>query len=51
MSTMEQRWGVETMRFGFTGVPNLLVQINALEETKGSERITPAEMFVLIVIL
>jgi predicted transcriptional regulator len=51
MSTMESRWGAETMRFGFTGIPNLLVQINALEETKGSERITAAEMFVLIVIL
>jgi predicted transcriptional regulator len=51
MSTMEERWGAETMRFGFTGVPNLLVRINALEETKGSERITAAEMFVLIVIL
>lgn len=51
MSTMEERWGAETIRFGFTGIPNLLVRINALEETKGSERITAAEMFVLIVIL
>jgi len=51
MSTMNERWGAETMRFGFTGVPNLLLQINALEETRGSERVTAAEMFVLIVIL
>ncbi|TCM17671.1 helix-turn-helix protein [Novosphingobium sp. PhB165] len=51
MSTMKERWGQETMRFGFTGVPNLLLRVNALEETKGSEQITPAEMFVLLVIL
>ena len=51
MSTMEERWGAATIRFGFTGVPNLLVRLNALEETRGCERITAAEMFVLIVIL
>lgn len=51
MSNMQERWGSETMHFGFTGVPNLLLRINTLEETRGSERITPAEMFVLIVIL
>ena len=51
MSTMEERWGTETIRFGFTGVPNILLRINSLEETIGSERITPAEMFVLLVIL
>jgi len=51
MSTMNERWGAETMGFGFTAVPNLLLQINALEETKGSERLSAAEMFVLIVIL
>lgn len=51
MSTMEQRWGAETIQFGFTGIPNLLVRVNALEETKGCERITAAEMFVLMVVL
>lgn len=51
MSTMNERWGAETMGFGFTAVPNLLLQTNALEETKGSERLSAAEMFVLIVIL
>lgn len=51
MSTMQERWGAETMQFGFTGIPNLLVRVNALEETNGPCRITGAEMFVLLVIL
>jgi DNA-binding MarR family transcriptional regulator len=51
MSTLEERWGAGTIRLGFTGVPNLLLRVNALKETKGSERITAAEMFVLLVIL
>src|SRR5580693_8297870 len=51
MSALDERWGETTMRFGFTGVPNLLLRINSLNEIKGSERITAAEMFVLLVIL
>jgi AraC-like DNA-binding protein len=51
MSTVSERWGEETIELGYTAVPNLLLRINALEETKGSERITAAEMFVLLVIL
>jgi hypothetical protein len=51
MSPLTERWGDETLQFGFTGVPNLLLRVNSLKETKGSERITAAEMFVLLVIL
>jgi AraC-like DNA-binding protein len=51
MSTLNERWGDETMGFGFTAVPNLLLRINCLKETKGSERVTSAEMFVLLIIL
>jgi hypothetical protein len=51
MSTLEERWGEKALRFGFTGVPNLLLRMNSLNEIKGSERITAAEMFVLLVIL
>ena len=51
MSTLNERWGDETMGFGFTAVPNLLLRVNNLKETKGSERVTSAEMFVLLIIL
>lgn len=51
MSTLNDRWGADTIGFGFTAVPNLLLRINALEGTKGSERLTAAELFVLLVIL
>ena len=51
MSKMQDRWGTQTKGFGFTGVPNLLLRINALDETKGCERVSSAEMFVLLVIL
>jgi hypothetical protein len=51
MSTLDNRWGPEVIRFGFTGVPNLLLLMNSLKETKGSERITGTELFVLLVIL
>jgi DNA-binding MarR family transcriptional regulator len=51
MSTLHERWGDATIRFGFTAVPNLLLRINSLKETKGSERITSSEMFVLLIIL
>jgi hypothetical protein len=51
MSTLAERWGEETISFGFTAVPNLLLRVNSLKSTKGSERITPAELFVLLVIL
>lgn len=48
---LQDRWGASTMRFGFTAIPNLLVRINALRETLGSQRITPAEMCVIIVLV